>query len=238
MIALRRRRSYAALVVAPAAVALAWALLHSAPGHARGSDVVPISPSAVDVGFSQAMSLHHQQAVTMAQILLRGRGATQEARALASNIELDQVAEIGRMGGWLALWNQPPAASGSPMAWMTKNVVYYCGLTHGAMPGLATQFELDRLARLSGERLDTYFMQLMLRHHEGGVEMALYAARYAHVRAVRNLARNIVLDQTQEIALMSRLLRLAGARPLPFTESVALAHSDVGSVLNGSPALR
>ena len=106
------------------------------------------------------------------------------------------------------------------------------------MPGMATTEELNKLRTLSGKELDVYFLQLMLRHHEGGLEMALYAARYGHLAAVRNLAARIVLDQSQEITLMSGLLRSYHAAALPFPVSPALAHSNVGTVLNETPSLR
>jgi uncharacterized protein (DUF305 family) len=223
------------LLVLVAAAGWALALHHSSRARPSGASPATPAPSVVDTGFSQAMSVHHQQAVEMAQMLLLGRGASSEVRALASNVETTQLQEIGWMGGWLALWNQPPVGPGSPMAWMTTNADYYCGLNHNVMPGLANQRELDRLSRLGGRQLDVAFLQLMLRHHEGGVEMALYAARYARLRQVRDLARRIVLDQSQEITLIAQLLRNDRAHPLPFAMSPALARSDVGPVLNNSP---
>jgi len=193
----------------------------------------------VDIGFSQAMSVHHQQAVSMAHTVLERPGASPEVRALATTIQAAQLGEIGWMGGWLDLWNAPaiPPAAG-PMYWMTTNATYYCGLHHTAMPGLATQAQIDRLAAASGRGLDVLFLQLMLRHHEGGIEMALYATRYGHLPQVRALATRIVFDQSQEVTLMTRLLRGYHAGALPFSLSPALAHSAVGTVLNETPTLR
>ena len=68
--------------------------------------------------------------------------------------------------------------------------------------------------------------------------MALYGARYGHLAPVRTLARRIVLDQSQEVDLMVRLLRLYGASPLAFPTSQALSSSDVGAVLNESQPQR
>ena len=142
------------------------------------------------------------------------------------------------MGGWLNLWNAPPTPpQGSPMYWMTINATYYCGVHHKTMPGLAPQAQINQLAGASRRRLDVLFPQLMLRHHEGGIEMALYSARYGHLAPVRNLAVRIVLDQSQEVTLMRGLLRLHHAAALPFPVSPSLAHSDVGAVLNESPSL-
>lgn len=40
--------------------------------------------------------------------------------------------------------------------------------------------------------LDTRFLQLMLRHHEGGSGMLIYAAQYASIPDVRNLASRML----------------------------------------------
>ena len=84
------------------------------------------------------------------------------------------------------------------------------------MPGMASQAELNRLAGLKGRAADVLFLQLMVRHHQGGVEMAQYAAARARVPQVRALATQMALDQTQKISLMRNLLALDDARPLPF----------------------
>jgi uncharacterized protein (DUF305 family) len=228
------------LCVLAFAAAAGWALyLHGASAVRPAGGASAPAPATVDIGFSQAMSVHHQQAVYMSQIVLRRPGASSEIRALADTIQAAQLQEIGWMGGWLNLWNAPAIPpQGNPMYWMTTNFAYYCGLNRNVMPGLATQAEINRLAGASGRTLDVLFLQLMLRHHEGGIEMALYAARYGHLPQVRTLATRIVLDQSQEVSLMSSLLRLDHAKALPFAVTPALAHSDVGTVLNETPSQR
>jgi uncharacterized protein (DUF305 family) len=92
------------------------------------------------------------------------------------------------------------------------------GSTTGAverMPGMATTDELNKLRKLSGAELDVYFLQLMLRHHQGGLEMAQYAAEHASRGYVRNLADKIVKSQEAETSLMKTLLSQRGAQPLP-----------------------
>jgi uncharacterized protein (DUF305 family) len=60
-----------------------------------------------------------------------------------------------------------------------------------------------------------FFLQLMLRHHEGGLEMAEYAAQHAAKGFVRNLAEKIVESQENESKLMRELLAQRGGKPLP-----------------------
>ena len=74
---------------------------------------------------------------------------------------------------------------------------------------------INRLRKLSGLELDVLFLQLMLRHHEGGKEMAEYAAKHASEGYVRNLAQKIVDSQQAESDLMRQLLAQRGAKPLP-----------------------
>lgn len=166
-------------------------------------------PGPVDIGFCQAMIVHHQQAVTMVQNL--GTRAGSDVDSLALGIETNQLEEIGRMQEALAIWGAPPAPTGSLMRWMGMNMAPGTG-----MPGLASQAQLNQLSELSGKALDILFLQLMIRHHQSGVEMASYAAAHANLAAIRSLANIMVVDQDQEIGLMRTLLQLDGAKPLPF----------------------
>lgn len=68
-----------------------------------------------------------------------------------------------------------------------------------------------------GTAADTYFLQLMLRHHQGGIPMMEYAADPANVSQdyVRDLATEMKQTQDKEIAIMTQMLAGRGAPPLP-----------------------
>ena len=83
------------------------------------------------------------------------------------------------------------------------------------MPGMATTEELEKLESLRGPEFDVYFLQLMLRHHEGGAGMAEYAAQHASLPAVRQLADNMLKSQGTESELMRAMLANRNAQPLP-----------------------
>ena len=85
----------------------------------------------------------------------------------------------------------------------------------GLMPGMATPAELDKLETLTGKPLDIYFLQLMIRHHQGGLPMAQYAAEQATEPYVRNLAQKMAQAQSNEIVQMEQMLRQLGGTPLP-----------------------
>lgn len=175
--------------------------------------------TAVDIGFSQDMSVHHQQAVTMAT-LARERADDVAVRQLAFDIETNQRDQIGRMQGWLGIWNQPAQTTGPVMQWMSETGGHQHGaapmpMSGGAlMPGMANSEELSRLSSLRGPEFDVYFLQLMLRHHQGGAPMAEYGATHASVPAVRALAKNMLGSQGSEMELMKTMLTRRGAQPL------------------------
>ena len=170
-----------------------------------GADRPPAEDS-VDAGFARDMSTHHAQAVLMAQ-RVRDHGTDPTVRLLAYDIETGQLGQIGQMRGWLQTWGLTPQSSLAPMSWM--------GHEHeGRMPGMATTAELARLDALSGQALDVYFLQLMIRHHQGGLEMAQYGAAHASEPYVRDLASKIVTAQQAEVVTMEQLLRQRGGKPL------------------------
>jgi uncharacterized protein (DUF305 family) len=55
----------------------------------------------------------------------------------------------------------------------------------------------------------------MIRHHQGGLEMAEYGQAHAAEAAVRGLARSIAQTQTAETTTMEQMLRALGGTPLP-----------------------
>lgn len=85
------------------------------------------------------------------------------------------------------------------------------------MPGMATNSEMARLQSLRGAASDIYFLQLMIRHHQGGQPMMEYAAEHATNPVVRNFAEKMAQSQSAEISVMTQMLAERGAEPLPAT---------------------
>src|SRR4051794_35281534 len=172
----------------------------------------PPSADSVDAGFARDMSVHHLQGVEMANLAL-DRTTDPQLRSLAFDISATQTNQVGRMQGWLTLWGLTPSG-GTPMAWMGASGHEH--MAEGAlMPGMATEQELAQLRSLSGTAFDVQFLRLMIRHHQGGLEMAQYAAAHAELPAVRNLARSIADTQTAETTTMAGMLTALGGTPLP-----------------------
>jgi uncharacterized protein (DUF305 family) len=203
------------------------------------TDDAATTPGAgsVEVGFAQDMSVHHLQAVTMAN-WARDHSTDPEIKQLAFDITSTQTEQIGRMKGWLMLWDQPEQSSGAYMAWMGSGDDHGHGgmvmpemsdpampgsgmaaasaAADGAvMPGMATNEELAKMRSLTGKALDVDFLQLMLRHHQGGIGMAQYANQHSSIPAVKQLTQSILTSQGAEIDLMTSMLAARGAQPLP-----------------------
>jgi uncharacterized protein (DUF305 family) len=180
-------------------------------------------PGPVDIGFAQDMSVHHAQAVDMATTELTA-GADPAVQNLAFDILTSQQSQIGRMQGWLTSWGEPLLPTDGYMGWMAHEDMHadthhdMHADTHGAvaaMPGMASTEDLARLRRATPAERDVLFLQLMLRHHEGGIDMLAAAAEGAQIGYVRDLARQMLATQTSESALMTDMLRERNAPVLP-----------------------
>ena len=214
----RSRR--AALVVLGAVVLLAVGFGIGLLAGGR-SDVA--DPGPVDVGFAHDMSVHHAQAVDMATTELTG-GADPAVKNLAFDILTSQQSQIGRMQGWLTSWGEPLLPTGGYMKWMAHGDgmhqshggdMDHSGGAVAVMPGMASADDLARLRRAAPAERDVLFLQLMLRHHQGGTDMLTAAAEGAEVGYVRDLARQMLATQTSESALMTDMLRERNAPVLP-----------------------
>jgi uncharacterized protein (DUF305 family) len=80
---------------------------------------------------------------------------------------------------------------------------------------MASTEELATLRSATGTQLDVLFLQLMLRHHEGGATMLSYGAEHAELPQVRNLAAQMLSSQTTESDYLRQLLTARGGTPLP-----------------------
>jgi uncharacterized protein (DUF305 family) len=194
------RRVVVVAVAAGALLALGATVGAALEGHSSEASVsVGQTPNAVDIGFSQDMIVHHEQAVLMAQ-LVRNRTKDPKIAALAAGIEDDQLLDVGALRGYLALWHAPMLPAGPPMQWMADHVAMT------TMPGMATTAQLNALRTATAPALDRMFLQLMLRHHDGGQVMLADATAHAGVDVVRALAARMAFDQRQESQTIAALL--------------------------------
>jgi uncharacterized protein (DUF305 family) len=228
--------------------ALVMLLIGATVGLALGSSnsASPSSadqPSAdsVDVGFLRDMTVHHEQGVLLAHVA-QGNGGSAGVAGIAYDIEYQQTSQIGQMGGFLLLWGYSLNGNAAPMAWMTdaggqSGMTGMAAMTvdpsaaaDGAiMPGMATHTEIARLKTLRGADSDSYFLQLMIRHHQGGVPMMDYAAQHATNPVVQNMALKMSQAQVAEITSMTTLLEdTFKGTPLPSPGAVSTGSATPG----------
>ena len=203
-----RGRLVAAAIVA-AVVLVAGAL---AIGRFTAPVVSNPSNTSAEAGFSRDMQVHHNQAVEMA-MMVRDATDDPDVRLLAYDIATSQSNQSGQMLAWLNTWGLPQLASEPSMTWMSRptidgseDVHGHTGEVPGTMPGLATSAQMDELAAASGRGAEVLFLQLMIAHHKGGVEMAEAVLARRNNKVVTDLAGSIVKAQVSEIKLMESLL--------------------------------
>jgi uncharacterized protein (DUF305 family) len=195
-------------VIVVALLVIAGAVGWLVRGSGGGGTSTP-SANSVDAGFAQDMAIHHIQAVTMAGYA-RDNTTNPAVKNLAFDIETSQNFQVGEMQGWLDNWGLS-RIDPTPMAWMGHADAVHNGL----MPGMATPAQLTKLESLHGTALDILFLQLMIRHHQGGIPMARYASEHASEPYVRTLASSIVAAQSSELIQMEQMLRNLGGQLLP-----------------------
>ena len=193
----RRYVLIAAVVAAVALAAASFLLGRLSVGESA------TRPTAVDVGFARDMAVHHQQAVLMSE-LLRERGSDAELKAIAVDMVLTQTNQVGQMQGWLALWGEPFATDEPPMRWMGGSHAHHAA--DAPMTGMATQEQLNSLEGASGVDAERTYLELMIPHHQGGVEMAQHAVDHASLPAVRELAQSMLQAQATELETLQKFL--------------------------------
>lgn len=128
--------------------------------------------STDDVKFMQDMILHHYQAVQMAD-LVASRTNRQEVIDVAGRINVAQADEIAFMRRWLQERGQTaPDPVNDPHAMHNMPQASGAGHEgHGKMAGMATPEQMTALTAASGPAFDRMFLELMIAHHDGAVQM-------------------------------------------------------------------
>lgn len=161
------------------------------PGGGMGSSGQrPADVNQSDMMFVRMMIPHHEQAVEMSDILLEKSGIDSDVRALAEDIKAAQEPEIEQMEDWLSEWGMDMGMGG--------------GMDHGE--GMMSDDDLDTLDDAEGGNAAVAYLELMIPHHEGAIEMAEDVISDGENREVRELAESIRVSQAEEITLMEQML--------------------------------
>ena len=155
----------------------------------------PAGFNADDVAFATDMIPHHEQAVEMAD-LVPDRSTDPEVAALAGEIKAAQQPEINALRVFLVQWNENPedgAAGGHEGG-------------HGAMQGMVDDATMAKMQSLKGAEFDTLWLQSMIAHHEGAIEMAKAEIANGENVDAKAMAQTIVDAQQAEIVRMNQIL--------------------------------
>jgi uncharacterized protein (DUF305 family) len=153
-------------------------------GCATG-DSSKTSFSADDQMFAAMMIPHHEQAIQMSELALLN-STDPEILALANEIKAAQGPEIEQMKSW-----------GSSM------MGSHAG--HMMDEGMLTDDEIEQLKSARGAEFNRLFLEGMIKHHQGAIQMAEMIIDSANDEASQ-LGKNIVESQSAEIERMRQLL--------------------------------
>ncbi|MGC5077783.1 DUF305 domain-containing protein [Agrococcus sp. DT81.2] len=149
-----------------------------------------------DVMFAMNMVAHHQQAIEMSDMLLAKSDVDERVAALAERIRTAQQPEIEEMTAMLEGWGIELSDDAS-------------GSHHdvgGGDGGMMSEDDMAALEAESGPEASSLFLEQMIVHHEGAVEMAEAEIDSGIDSDALALAERITSDQASEIAEMQALL--------------------------------
>ena len=184
----------AAVAAAALVTAEASAQRVGMPDSSAGEVVEPLF-NAADLTYMQHMIVHHEQAVAMS-LLVPERSVRPEFHQFAGFVRRAQAAEIGMMRSLLDLaaergldLPEPHLHDDPPMA------------------GMLTSAQMDALAAASGDEFERLWLEGMIHHHQGAIDMSHAQQRRQLANGRRPyglgvLVEEIVVEQRAEITKM------------------------------------
>ncbi|HEY9738445.1 MAG TPA: DUF305 domain-containing protein [Trichocoleus sp.] len=164
-------------------------------GHSMSMDLGP-KDETFDLRFIDAMTLHHQGAVDMANAAVENSNRM-EIQNLAEDIISAQDQEISQMQQWRQAWYPDVAA---------EPVMY--DSSKGEMAPMSAEMESAMKMNVDlgapDDEFDLRFIQAMIPHHEGALDMAQEALEKSDRTEIRQLAEAILTSQQQEIDQMQQ----------------------------------
>ena len=159
------------------------------PGVSSSASAQAPDVNNADMQFTMMMIPHHEQAVDMADMLLAKDGIDERVITMAEQIKAAQGPEIELMESWIDEWGTPMGDMG--------------GMDHG---GMMSDTDMQALEAATGAEASRLFLEQMIVHHEGAIEMAQDEVDNGQNPDVVTLAENIIASQTTEITTMEDIL--------------------------------
>lgn len=199
-----------------AVVALALALMTGCSDQEQ--ELSDSDHNAEDVAFAHHMIPHHAQALSLVD-LLRDRDVDAELVTLAEGMRETQTEEIEQFADWLDEWDEPVPPTmrdhvhaghgpGRPSDGLRE--LERRGPGPDGMGGMAGMLTYEDFRELEDAEDDATFTRLwleaMIEHHEGAVEMAEEEVAEGRHRPTVELAESIASSQRDEIETMQEML--------------------------------
>ena len=159
-------------------------------GGSSSAPAAKVEANAADIMFASMMKEHHAQAIEMSDGLLSKDGVDERVVALAEEIKAAQEPEIQKMDQWLEDWDADMGNMG--------------GMDHG--DGMMSEDDMQALEGATGPDAGALFLEQMIQHHEGAVDMAQEEVDNGQNSDAVALAETIIDAQTEEIATMKEIL--------------------------------
>ena len=160
--------------------------------------------NAADVSFASEMIQHHAQALAMVD-LTQERNLDPQLQAVVEGIREAQAPEIETMADWLGDWDEPIPATVRDHVNAEHGMA---GMGEGAsdIPSMMSATEMADLGDADDASFPGLWLEMMIRHHQGAVEMASAESAGGQYQPAVDLAESITSSQTEEIATMQALL--------------------------------
>lgn len=113
-----------------------------------------------------------------------------------------QAPEIEQLVGWLTDWGQPVPET------MRDHVNGRGGgqLDTDDMPGMTSAKDMSALDDASDAEFQSMWLEMMIQHHEGAIDMAQAEQADGHFEPALELARSIADSQQAEVDTMEKLM--------------------------------
>jgi uncharacterized protein (DUF305 family) len=170
------------------------------PTEESAGTAQPPGFNADDHAFATNMIPHHQQAIELSA-LAPERSTDPELIALAAKISAEQEPEIKALRVFLVQWDENPDDDASQDE---PGHGEHGG--HGAMAGMVDDATMTRLQSLRGTEFDTLWLQSMISHHQGAIEMAKAEVANGQNEDVKRMAQTMIDAQQAEITQMKQML--------------------------------
>lgn len=162
--------------------------------------------NGADVQFATDMIPHHAQAIAMVT-MTDGRALDPDLARLATGIRENQAPEVETMVDWLTDWDQEIPETSLDHANAGHGMD---GMSHmdgmDGMPGMMSAEEMTGLAEASDAAFQDMWIEMMIAHHTGAIEMARAEQDSGEFAAAVALAESIESEQQAEIEELESLL--------------------------------